>query len=144
VLYLGRATNILSGMCTALDAKFNPWLAMQPFGQDMAGAQTTTQTAQDIFAELLKIGRLGLQLPGQTDTFMSRALNGQLEMRAQLSPASTNELRRIETSVSRLTWALVLIALAICGTLLLINSFTVIGVLALLMALAALLKLITL
>ena len=148
VLYLGRATNILSGMCTALDAKFNPWLALQPFAQGMAGGQTTTQiasqTAQDIFAELLKIGRLTLQLPNQADTFMSRALNGQLEMRAQLSPASTNELKRIETSVSRLTWALVLIALIACGTLLLINSFTAVGVIALLMGLAALIKLVTL
>ena len=80
----------------------------------------------------------------QADTFMSRALNGQLEMRAQLSPASTNELKRIETSVSRLTWALVLIALIACGTLLLINSFTAVGVIALLMGLAALIKLVTL
>ncbi len=144
VLYLGRATNILSGMCTALDAKFNPWLALQPFAQGMAGGQTTTQTAQDIFAELLKIGRLSLQLPTQADAFMSRALNGQLEMRAQLSPASTNELKRIETSVSRLTWALVLIALVACGTLLLINSFTAVGVAALLMGLVALVKLVSL
>ena len=148
VLYLGRATNILSGMCTALDAKFNPWLALQPFAQGMAGGQTTTQvasqTAQDIFAELLKIGRLSLQLPNQADNFMSRALNGQLEMRAHLSPASTNELKRIETSVSRLTWALVLIALIVCGTLLLINSFAVVGIVALLMGVAALLKLVSL
>jgi predicted unusual protein kinase regulating ubiquinone biosynthesis (AarF/ABC1/UbiB family) len=141
VLYLGRATNILSGMCTALDARFNPWLALQPFAQGIAGGQTGVQTAQDIFAELLKIGRLSLQLPTQADAFMSRALNGQLEMRAQLSPASTNELKRIETSVSRLTWALVLIALLACGTLLLINSFTAVGVAALLMGLVALVKL---
>jgi predicted unusual protein kinase regulating ubiquinone biosynthesis (AarF/ABC1/UbiB family) len=144
VLYLGRATNILSGMCTALDAKFNPWLALQPFAQDMAGSQTTVQTAQDVFAELLKLGRLGIQLPGQADAFLSRALNGQLEMRAQLSPASTNELKRIETSVSRLTWALVLMVLLGCGTLLLINSFTALGVLALVMGLAALVKLVSL
>ncbi len=155
VLYLGRATNILSGMCTALDPTFNPWTALQPFAQGMAalpaGARANApgasllsgQSVQDVVKEALNLGRLGIQLPAQTEAVISRALNGQLEVRANLSPASMHELRRIETSVSRLTWAMVLIALMVCGTLLLINGITVGGVIALVMAVPALIRLLT-
>jgi len=94
--------------------------------------------------EALNLGRLGIQLPAQTEAVISRALNGQLEVRANLSPASMHELRRIETSVSRLTWAMVLIALMVCGTVLLINGITVGGVIALVMAVPALIRLLTL
>ena len=156
VLYLGRATNILSGMCTALDPTFNPWTALQPFAQGMAaapGALSSTApgatlfnggTVQDVVKEALKLGRLGIQLPGQTEAVISRALNGQLEVRAHLSPASTHELRRIEASVSRLTWALVLIALVVCGTVLLINAIPVAGVVAFVLAVPVLVRLLTL
>jgi hypothetical protein len=47
-----------------------------------------------------------------------------MEFRAQLNAASTQDLRRIETSVTRLTWAIVFVALLVCGTLLAINGFT--------------------
>ena len=156
VLYLGRATNILSGMCTALDPTFNPWTALQPFAQGMAALPASAranapgasllngQSVQDVVKEALNLGRLGIQLPAQTEAVISRALNGQLEVRANLSPASMHELRRIETSVSRLTWAMVLIALMVCGTVLLINGITVGGVIALVMAVPALIRLLTL
>ena len=58
-------------------------------------------------------------------------------------PAS-GELRRIETSVSRLTWAMLVIALMVCGTLLLINGIAVAGVIALVMAVPVLIRLLTL
>jgi predicted unusual protein kinase regulating ubiquinone biosynthesis (AarF/ABC1/UbiB family) len=156
VLYLGRATNILSGMCTALDPVFNPWTALQPFAQGMAALPANARanapgaallsggSVQDVVKEALNLGRLGIQLPAQTEAVISRALNGQLEVRANLSPASMHELRRIEASVSRLTWAMVLIALMVCGTLLLINGITVGGVIALVMAVPALIRLLTL
>ena len=126
VLYLGRAANILSGMMVALDPTFNPWQALLPFANDIAGVGggSPTKTAQDIGGELLKFARQAVQLPNQADAFFSRALNGQMEFRAQLNAASTQDLRRIETSVTRLTWAIIFVALLVCGTLLAINGFT--------------------
>jgi len=145
VLYLGRAANILSGMCTALDPRFNPWIALQPFAQGMAGQQAGGPvTLQDGLNEVLRLGRTSIQLPNQADAFFSRALSGQLELRAQLTPNSTNELRRIETSVSRLTWAIVLIALLVCGTILLTSGFGVLGTLFMLGAIPTLIRLVTL
>lgn len=145
VLYLGRAANILSGMCTALDPRFNPWAALQPFAQGMAGQQAGGPvTLQDGLNEVLRLGRTSIQLPNQADAFFSRALSGQLELRAQLTPNSTNELRRIETSVSRLTWAIVLIALLVCGTILLTSGFGVLGTLFMLGAIPTLIRLVTL
>ena len=145
VLYLGRAANILSGMCTALDARFNPWAALQPFALGIAGQQATGPASlQDVVNEVVRFGRIGVQLPTQADAFFSRALTGQLELRAQLTPNSTNELHRIETSVTRLTWAIVLIALLVCGTILLTSGFGVLGVIFLLIGLPVLIRILTL
>jgi predicted unusual protein kinase regulating ubiquinone biosynthesis (AarF/ABC1/UbiB family) len=126
VLYLGRAANILSGMMVALDPKFNPWQALLPFANDLAGVGqgSPVKTAQDLGAEIFKFARQAVQLPNQADAFLSRALNGQMEFRAQLNAASTQDLRRIEASVTRLTWAIVFVALLVCGTMLAINGFT--------------------
>ncbi len=145
VLYLGRAANILSGMCTALDPRFNPWSALQPFALGIAGQQSAgPATLQDALNEMVRFGRIGVQLPNQADAFFSRALSGQLELRAQLTPNSTNELRRIETSVARLTWAIVLIAVLGCGTVLLTSGFGLLGTLFLLSGLPVLVRLVTL
>jgi predicted unusual protein kinase regulating ubiquinone biosynthesis (AarF/ABC1/UbiB family) len=120
ILYLGRAVNILSGMSTALDPHFNAWKEIQPFARDIAGSGT--RTAQDILNEGLRLARLTLQLPTQLDAVLSQTLNGQLEVRAQLSASTTSDLRKLESSVSRLTWAFTFAALLICGTLLAINN----------------------
>lgn len=143
VLYLGRAVNILAGMSAALDPNFNPWQAMLPFAQGIANAQVQFKP-QDVINEVVRLFRQTVQLPNQSDAFFSRALNGQLEIRAQLSPSSTNDLRRIETGVSRLTWALVFAALLICGTLLAINSVAVGAVVCLGLAVLTFVRLITL
>ena len=126
MLYLGRASNILSGMSTGLDPTFNPWQAVQPFATGLAGT-TARKGARGLLGEVLNLGRKTVQLPNQADQFLGRALSGQLELRAQLSANSTNELRRIERSVSQLRWAVVLMALGLCGTFLVINGFGVLG-----------------
>ena len=123
ILYLGRAMNILSGMSTALDPAFNAWKEIQPLARDIAAGQGA-HTAQDVLNEALRLARLTIQLPTQLDAFFSQALNGQLEIRAQLSQSSANDLRRMEASVSRLGMAVVFAALLVCGTLLLINGLT--------------------
>jgi predicted unusual protein kinase regulating ubiquinone biosynthesis (AarF/ABC1/UbiB family) len=122
VLYLGRAANILVGMMTALDPTFNPWKALQPFAQDLAGAGTVRGAAGNVLNEGVRLLRQTVQLPGQQEAFYSRALNGQLEMRAQLDPASKSDLKRIDAGVSRLTWAVVFASLLVCGTVLAING----------------------
>lgn len=130
MLYLGRAANILSGMTTALDAKFNPWKEVQPFAQGLAQASAKRPGLLDprgVLNELLKLGQKSIALPNQADQFLNRALSGQLELRAQLSANSTNELRRIEGAVSGLTRALIVIGLLACGTALLLNGWGVLG-----------------
>ncbi len=137
ILYLGRAVNILSGMSTALDPKFNAWKEIQPFAKDIAGGGAA-KTVQDVLQEALKIARITIQLPGQIDALLSQTLNGQLEVKAQLSQSSTQDLRKLEGSVARLSWAFVFAALVIAGTLLLINQFTVVGTVCILASALAL------
>ncbi len=139
ILYLGRAVNILSGMSTALDPAFNAWKEIQPFAEGIVSKQGQ-RSAQDVLAEVVRLLRLTVQLPVQADTFLSRALAGQLEIRAQLSESSTGDLRRIEGSLSRLMWALVFVALLICATLLLINGLQLAGGVCLAAALVTLLR----
>ncbi|BCX05130.1 MAG: ABC transporter [Candidatus Roseilinea sp.] len=143
VLYLGRAANILAGMLTALDPTFNPWKAIQPFANGIAG-QTTGRTVQDVLNEGARLIRQTMQLPNQSEAFFSHALNGQLEVRAQLSPKSTEDLRRIEVSVSRLTWAVAFAALLVCGTLLTINAIGALGALCFALAAIAFVRLLLL
>ena len=139
ILYLGRAVNILSGMCTALDPAFNAWKEIQPFAEGVVNRQGR-RSAQDVLAEAIQLLRLTVQLPTQADAFLSRALAGQLEIRAQLSESSTGDLRRIENSLSRLTWALIFLALLICATLLLVNGLQLAGAVCLAAALLTLLR----
>lgn len=139
ILYLGRAVNILSGMSTALDPEFNAWKEIQPFAEGIAGRQGQ-RSAQEVIAEALRLLRLTVQLPTQADAFLSRALAGQLEIRAQLSESSTGDLRRIEGSLARLTWALMFVALLICATLLLINGVSLAGAVCLAGAFLTLLR----
>jgi predicted unusual protein kinase regulating ubiquinone biosynthesis (AarF/ABC1/UbiB family) len=136
ILYLGRAVNILSGMSTALNPAFNAWKEIQPFAEGMA-AREGQSAARDLLGELARLLRLTVQLPGQADAFLSRALNGQLEVRAQLSQSSTNDLRRIESGLTRLTWAFVFAALLVCATLLLLNQASLAGAVCLALAAAA-------
>ena len=126
ILYLGRAVNILSGMSTALDPEFNAWKEIQPFARDIAGGQGA-RSAKDVLNEALRLARLTIQLPTQMDALFSQTLAGQLEVRAQLSQSSANDLRRLENSVSRLTWAFVFAALLICGTILAISNITAVA-----------------
>lgn len=143
VLYLGRAANILAGMMTALDPAFNPWKAIQPFASGIT-EQTTIRTAQDVINEGVRWLRQTVQLPNQSEAFFSRALNGQIEFRTQLNAKSTEDLRRIETSVSRLTWAVVFAAALICGALLAINSLGALAALCFVLALVTFVRVLTL
>ncbi|MCS7061150.1 MAG: AarF/UbiB family protein [Anaerolineae bacterium] len=145
ILYLGRAVNILSGMSTALDPTFNAWKEIQPFVESVINKQEqrlSFEAAQETLNEALRLLRLTVQLPVQADAFLSRALGGQLEIRAQLSESSTNDLRQIQNGLSRLTWALVFTALLICATLLLINDLDVVGAACLAAALLTLLRMV--
>jgi predicted unusual protein kinase regulating ubiquinone biosynthesis (AarF/ABC1/UbiB family) len=143
VLYLGRAANILVGMMTALDPSFNPWKAIQPFAQDIAGAGTVRATAGNVLNEGVRLLRQTVQLPNQQEAFYSRALNGQMEVRAQLDPASKSDLKSIEAGVSRLTWALVFAALLICGTVLAINALGLLSAALFIGALVTLVRVLT-
>ncbi len=141
ILYLGRAVNILSGMSTALDPQFNAWKEMQPFARNIAGG-SGARTAQDVLNEALRLARIAIQLPVQFDALLSQMSTGQLEVQAQLTQSSTQDLRRLESSVSRLTWAFVFAALVIAGTLLLINQLTVWGALCMALGAFALLRIV--
>jgi predicted unusual protein kinase regulating ubiquinone biosynthesis (AarF/ABC1/UbiB family) len=110
LLFTGRAIAILFGMATTLDPDFDPWQAIEPFAKGMASDEVKRDW-RGILDELEKATRLVLSLPVQADRFFSQAGRGQLTVRTSWSPEATHTVRRVETAVNRLAWAVVFAAL---------------------------------
>ena len=142
LLFVGRAIGILSGMATALDPDFDLWGTVEPFARKVA-AEEAGRDWKGWLAELEKIGRAALTLPGQAERFYGQATSGRLAVRAALAPDATRSLRRVEVAINRLAGTIIFAALLLSGTALIIGRDP--GALAyLLLALAGLVLLITL
>lgn len=120
LLFVGRAMAILFGLATSLDPDFDPWQAIEPFAAQMA-AEEMRRDRRGWLAEVEKLARLMISLPGQADRFFSQAGQGRLTVQTTWSAQDRQTLRRVETAVHRLTGAvifaaLLLAAVAIYGT----------------------------
>jgi predicted unusual protein kinase regulating ubiquinone biosynthesis (AarF/ABC1/UbiB family) len=110
LLFVGRAIAILFGISTSLDPDFDPWRAVEPFARQMA-SEEVKRDWRGLLAELEKMTRLVLSLPGQADRFFGQATRGELTVRTSWSREDTRTLRRVETAVNQLTGAVIFAAL---------------------------------
>jgi predicted unusual protein kinase regulating ubiquinone biosynthesis (AarF/ABC1/UbiB family) len=117
ILFVGRAVGILSGMATSMDPDFDPWAAMLPFAETLAGEELARDW-RGWLKEIEALIRLMLHLPRRLDQFMALAQRGELTMQVALSPDTARALRRLERSVDRLTWGVIFASLLISGTML--------------------------
>jgi predicted unusual protein kinase regulating ubiquinone biosynthesis (AarF/ABC1/UbiB family) len=127
-IYLSRAVGILSGMCTGLDPRFDPWREMQPYTQRLLGENTTT-TSPINRATLdlgLKVVRdfvtKAYKLPSLADNVLSRADRGELQVRMLPDDALKQQMNRIENTTSQLTLGIVFSTLSVVSTLLYVNQ----------------------
>lgn len=153
LLYLGRCAGILSGMCTGLDPKFDPWREMQPYVATLLeGGSLDEQknrhllseargwlTPQNIRALLtednlelaLKTGRdyglRALQLPILADELLRKADRGELQTRIKLDSELQRRLDQLDRGNQRLVVGMVFAALSISGAILWVSDAQIVG-----------------
>jgi predicted unusual protein kinase regulating ubiquinone biosynthesis (AarF/ABC1/UbiB family) len=147
LIYLGRCTGILSGMCTGLDPQFDPWREMQPYVSLLlkAGALDEGEgpkkeapleqlrawlTADNLRALLsednlnlgLKAGRdyglRALQLPILADELLRKADRGELQTRLKFDGELEARFQQLERGNRRANLGLLAAGLCISGAVL--------------------------
>lgn len=110
LILFGRTIAILSGMCSGLDPRFNPWEPLVPYAQELMSGETGRRT---LVKELGRLGEALLKLPGRAGSLLDRLERGELSVR---TPELGERFWRLERGIGRLTGAVVLAALAASGT----------------------------
>jgi predicted unusual protein kinase regulating ubiquinone biosynthesis (AarF/ABC1/UbiB family) len=141
LLFVGRAIAILFGIATSLDPDFDPWKAVEPFAKQLA-TEEVKRDWRGYLGELEKMVRLVVSLPAQADRFFGQAARGELSVRTTWSPEDTRLVRRVESSVNRLSGAVIFAALLLAAVAIYITQGGWVGYL--LFALAAVALLVTL
>ena len=121
LIFLGRTVAILSGMCTGLDQKFNPWEGIVPYAQTLMAKETVSQVA---WTELRRLGESLLRLPGRVEGVLGQLERGALGVQ---TPQLSERLDRLDRRLRRVTWAVVLSVLLLSGTQLLVEGRDVVG-----------------
>ena len=105
-ILLGRCLAILSGICTGLDAEFNLWTSVAPYGEKLMRSEGG-QNWKTWLSEAGKILQTAVGLPMRADALISRLEQGKLEVR---TPDLRTQLARLERSQRRTAAAVVFAA----------------------------------
>jgi predicted unusual protein kinase regulating ubiquinone biosynthesis (AarF/ABC1/UbiB family) len=120
-VYLTRALNILSGMCTGLDPDFNPWAALYPYAQGLLRDEAD-DTFQTMAVQLADIISRMLRLPRQAEMLISRAERGELHVQMKPSQGFQHQVDRLETAANQLVLGLVFASALLASTILYVNE----------------------
>jgi predicted unusual protein kinase regulating ubiquinone biosynthesis (AarF/ABC1/UbiB family) len=145
-IYLGRTLSILSGMCTSLDPKYNPWKELQPytelliargFGIDanaqqrLPGNLLTTSIVQSLFngngrAVLQKVAqeasRRALGPVARADDALQKLSSGDIQVVTKMDLAYRHQMKRIERETQRNGRSIFFGSVLITSTLFYING----------------------
>lgn len=106
-LLLFRSISLLSGVTSALNRDFNIWDAVDPFARSLLNGGTNG-SLKAVGREVLSFANTFAQLPKRLDTVLTRIDQGLVSVR---SPEIEKGLRRIDSSVRRVTSGLMFVAL---------------------------------
>lgn len=138
-IYLSRTVSILSGMCTGLDPRFDPWRAMQPYTQRLLNEQQAENAAgaisgnffvQAAFKSVRDWAQRIYRLPTLADTVLSRAERGDLMVQVRPDSELGRQVTRIESTLGQLNSGLIFSTVTLASTLLHISGergFSVVG-----------------
>ena len=118
LLFAGRAVGILAGVATRLDPEFDPWKATKPYAERAARSRlflTPTEAAREVVEQTAAV----LRLPRELDRVLPLLRRGSLTVRTALAPDTKESLRRVDSAVRGLKWAVVGAALLVSAALLL-------------------------
>jgi len=113
LLFANRALELLLGLVTRLDPRFDPWRETVPFARDLAseGASTWQQRVRDEAARLAR-------LPGEAAAVLTRARRGRLVVKSALAPDAQRAVQRVERAVDRLSLSVLAAACLVAGAVL--------------------------
>ncbi len=143
-IYLGRAIGILSGMCTSLDAQFNPWQELQVHAQYLIRESITTSGANTGIAPLdsllsgnapqalLEIGQTlvkrALDPNASQNALIERFQNGDIKVQVEAGYKLQRQLWKVERQERNTTRVVLFGSLLVSSTLLYVNGEVTIAV----------------
>jgi len=123
LLYLARTVAILSGMCSGLDPNFNLWTTLAPYARKLVEEESTGGI--DFWLDELGEMLLALlALPKQTGRVMEQFKTGEVAVQI---PQVSRDLRKLISSVDRLTAGVIFSALLVSGIMLINGGNTLFG-----------------
>ncbi len=111
LIFLVRCVNILSGICTGLDPKFNVFEHLVPFAQKLV-AEEARSNRRDWFSQVETIARGWLSVPLKLDAVLAKLERGEIEMR---NPDVSYQVNRLEQSIRSLILSILFTAFLIGG-----------------------------
>jgi predicted unusual protein kinase regulating ubiquinone biosynthesis (AarF/ABC1/UbiB family) len=113
-LLIIRAMSLTSGVCSALDPKFNLWDSVEPYAAQLLrdeGGNVVKDAAQQV----LEVAGIAARLPRRLDRFIARFEDGSVSVQ---SLAIERRVARLERTALRVVSALLFGGLLIAGVLL--------------------------
>ncbi len=116
-LMLLRAVSLISGVTSSLNRDFNMWDAVDPFARSLLNGGSNP-TLKAVGREVASFGATALGLPKKLDSVLSLMDQGKLAIRL---PEVEKSIRRLDSSVRRVTSALIFLGLLGAGVALRLN-----------------------
>jgi predicted unusual protein kinase regulating ubiquinone biosynthesis (AarF/ABC1/UbiB family) len=113
-----RAMSLTSGVCSALDPKFNLWDSVEPYAAQLLRDEGGN-VVRDVAQEALEIARIAVRLPRRVDDIISRFEDGTVSVQ---SPALEKRVARLERTAQRFVSALLFGGLLIAGAVLRVDD----------------------
>ncbi len=113
-LLIVRAMSLTSGMCSALDPRFNIWDAVEPYAQRLI-REESGNTAQALVKEVGAVAAVTARLPRRVDALIDRFEEGAVSVQ---TPRIERRMRELERMVRRVVSAVLFTGLLIGGILL--------------------------
>jgi predicted unusual protein kinase regulating ubiquinone biosynthesis (AarF/ABC1/UbiB family) len=123
-LLIIRAMSLVSGVCSALDPKFNLWDSVEPYAAQLL-KEERGNVVKDLGQQALNVAGLALRLPQRLDALVTRVEDGGVAVN---TPRLERQIARLERTARRIITAVVFGALLIAGSVLRLED-TVLGTL---------------
>ncbi|WP_053388311.1 ABC1 kinase family protein [Leucobacter japonicus] len=121
-LLIVRAISLTSGVCSALDPRFNLWDAVEPYAQQLI-REERGNLVRDFAGRALRTMQAAARAPGRLDAILSRIDDDDLEVRL---PRLERRLQRLETAQRRIIAAVTGTGLLIAGAVV-VSAVPVLG-----------------
>ncbi|WP_324642092.1 ABC1 kinase family protein [Pseudarthrobacter sp. LT1] len=112
-LLIIRAMSLTSGVCSALDERFNLWDSVEPYAAQLLRNERGN-VVQDVARQALDAAGVAFRLPGRLDALAGRLEEGSLQVAV---PRLERQAARLDRAVRRSASALVFGALLLAGAI---------------------------